>query len=87
MANIRISWTPNPENQLVSAYRVFESVDGGSFDLVATVTEPTVVRNVSGGVRKWKVQAVNFVGDSPLSESVDGPGLPTAPTGLILAVE
>lgn len=87
MANIRLSWNPNPANQLVHAYRVFESVDGGGFNVIATVSEPTVVIAASGGVRKWKVQALNFVGESPLSAELEGPGVPTAPDGLSIVVE
>lgn len=87
MAAIRLIWNPNPASQLVHSYRVWEQVDGGAWNVVATVNEPTVLREVIGGLRKWKVQALNFVGDSPESEVLDGPGLPTAPDGLALILE
>lgn len=87
MANVRLSWNPNPVNQLVHSYRVWEQVDNGFWNVIATVAEPTVVVAASGGVRKYKVQAQNFVGDSPESEVLTGPGVPTAPDGLTLTVE
>lgn len=87
MANVRLSWNPNPANQLVHAYRVWEEVDGAGFNVVATVSEPTVVIAANGGVRKYRVQALNFVGESPQSETLTGPGVPTAPDGLTLVVE
>lgn len=87
MANLRLSWNPNPESQLVHSYRVWEQVDSGFWNVVATVSVPTVQIVANGGVRKYKVQALNFVGESPESEVLSGPGVPTAPDGLTLVVE
>lgn len=87
MTNLVLSWNPNPASQLVHSYRVWEQVDNGFWNVIATVAGTTTVITASGGVRKYKVQALNFVGDSPESEVLEGPGLPTAPDGLTLEIE
>ena len=87
MANVRLSWNPNPSNQLVHSYRVWEQVDGGFWNVIATVTDPTYVYSPTGGVRKWRVQALNFVGESGFSAELSGPQVPTPPDGLTLAIE
>lgn len=87
MPNVRLSWNPNPAEQLVHAYEVFEKVDNGPWDLVATVTEPTRVFTPSGGVRNWKVRAKNFVGGSDFSPVANGPPVPTPPGKITVTIE
>ncbi|MHC4154404.1 MAG: hypothetical protein ACYST6_05720 [Planctomycetota bacterium] len=88
MANIRLTWSPNPVDQLVEVYKVFEQVDGGAYTLVGEVAEPTILReDLAPGAYAWQVSAVNVAGEGPKSQTVGGPAVPTAPSGLTASVE
>jgi len=87
MPNVRLSWPANPTEQLVHAYEVWEQVNGGFWNIVATVNEPTYVFAPSSGTRSWKVRAVNFVGISGYSNVASGPSVPTPPGDITVTVE
>lgn len=80
MAAIRLDWPANPAGEYVSAYKVWESVNGGAWALKATVaTNSLDIPDPSPHPTKWKVQAVNFVGESAASAEAVGPGIPSVP--------
>jgi hypothetical protein len=77
---LSLNWPANPVSELVTSYRVFCSLNGGSLDFIGTTdTNSFLVPNPLPGVHVYAVQAINFVGESPLSPTVTGPGIPTAP--------
>jgi hypothetical protein len=85
MPPIRLSWTPNPESQLVHAYHVFE-LSAGNWNFLASTPVPEYVYTPNAGQLSWKVRAVNFVGESGFSPVADGPGLPSAPGTITVEV-
>lgn len=87
MANIRLTWPANPDSQIVCSYEVWEKVNDGFWNLIASIPETFYEFSPSGGVRQWKVRAVNFVGPSEFSEVVEGPAAPTAPGTPVLTAE
>ena len=76
---LRLEWPASPASELVSHYQVFQSIDGGGFSLIASPTVNHYEFTPVQGVAVWKVRAVNFVGISADSPTVDGPGVPSAP--------
>jgi hypothetical protein len=90
--DISLTWTANPPTEMVSKYVVFQAIGtNGSFVPVVTAngTNFSKVRVIGPGLYKFKVQAVNGVTNSALSEYVQvpnvGPATPPAPQ--VIAVE
>ena len=79
MARLRLEWPLNPPADLVTAYQVLESQDGGAFAVKAQVEAPTnfLEFNTAPVVYQWKIRPLNFVGAGPDSDVVNGPGLPS----------
>jgi len=77
---IRIEWPANPAGEQVFNYKVFESVNGGPFNFKANVSANALdILNPVPAQYSWRVRAENFVGLSPESPVIEGPGLPSAP--------
>lgn len=84
---VTLSWDPNPAEELVSGYNVYESFNGGGFILRETVTEPTLdIVDPPSGLYNWKVSAVNIAGEGNQSAAVAGPQLPSVPTNITVEV-
>lgn len=80
MASIRLQWPANPASENVTAYKVWESVNGGAWTLKSTVATPELdIANPAPHPTKWKVQAVNFIGESATSPEASGPSIPSTP--------
>ena len=85
--SIQLSWPANPAAEFVSLYQVFASKDGGAFSLVGSPVVPALeILNPLPGQYRYKVRAVNFVGNGPDSNVAEGPGLPTAPGDITIVV-
>ncbi len=83
-----ITWTPNPVEQQITNYSVFEHV-GTAFNVLGSPTAPSFTTSVlSPGLHAFVVAAVNAAGlSSPNSAEVTVTvplplPLPTAPVGL-----
>lgn len=80
MSVLRLEWPANPANELVTAYQVLESQDGGPWGLKGVTNGDTFLQfNAVAGHFAWKVRAINFVGAGPDSPVVNGPDVPSAP--------
>lgn len=78
---VRVTWSPNPAEEQVSNYRLFQSVNGGTFNFLTdkgTVTTHDIL-NPSPGVYAYKVLAQNLAGDSPQSDPGSSPAVPSKP--------
>jgi hypothetical protein len=85
--SIKLDWTANPASEFVTKYEVFESVNGGAFAVKANATGNTAtIPNVLPGLYRYKVRAVNFVGNGPDSAVVDGPAAPSEVLDVTLTV-
>jgi len=75
---INLSWPANPASEGVIKYQVFESINNGAFNFKADVTSTSFqIANPAPGAYKWKVRAVNFVGNGADSNIAEGPTIPT----------
>lgn len=80
-----LAWNPNPANENVTSYKVYEHV-GSSFNLIATVAPPVTTYSLGGvnGQHLYAVSAVNVAGEGPRSADVTFPATPTSVTGLTI---
>jgi hypothetical protein len=91
--DINLRWTPNPPVQMVTKYIVHQAIGSPTNVFVPVVTafgtNFAKVRVNSAGLYFYKVQAVNGVTNSPLSEAVqvpkDAPSTPPQPE--VISVE
>jgi hypothetical protein len=88
MANVTLSWTPNPVNQLVEKYIVYSNLVGQPQAVAGETPIPefTFV-DLPAGQYQFQVSAVNLAGEGFKSASVSSPSLPSAPAGLVLTVD
>jgi hypothetical protein len=78
---VRVTWPANPAEEQVSNYRLYQSVNGGSFNFLTdkgTSTQHDIL-NPSPGVYAFKVEAQNLAGNSPQSDPGSSPGTPSKP--------
>lgn len=88
MADIRLNWDDNAPAEYVDHYNVYGMKDGQA-PLTLVGTTPVSEIELTGldqGVWTFQVEAVNLAGNSPWSQPIQGPGTPSAPTGLTLDV-
>lgn len=84
---INLNWPANPAVEAISNYQLWESKDGGAFNLIANpVSNSHSISNPLPGVYSWKIRAVNFVGTGPFGNVAEGPELPTAPGDITVTV-
>ena len=83
---LRLDWPLSPATEYVTAYKVYESANGGSFSLKGSVTDNFIQFTNPPGHYAWKVSAVNFVGESDPSPVTEGPDVPSAPAAPTLSV-
>jgi hypothetical protein len=79
---IQLSWDANPDAELVSEYKVYQSFNGGPFELLATVAAPDTFLDIVDpptGQYNWRVSAVNLAGEGSQSATIEGPQLPSIP--------
>jgi hypothetical protein len=77
---VRVTWTPNPPEQQVTAYNIYESVNAGGWTFKAATSLPIFeVLNPLPGVYAYKVAAQNLAGVSPQSDPGSTPPIPTKP--------
>lgn len=79
---IQLSWDANPAAELVGEYKVYQSFNGGPFELLATVAAPDTTLDIvdpATGQYNWRVSAVNLAGEGSQSSTVTGPSLPSIP--------
>jgi len=86
LADINLSWQPNPASEFVTKYVVYQA-KAPSTNFVAVVTATGTnfarVRVTSPGTYQFRVSAVNGVGESDLSQGVQVPNIPpTIPTNV-----
>lgn len=87
MANVRLDWPANPPSELVHEYEVWEQLNDGFFNVVATVPNNFLERTLNTpGVYHWKVKARNLAGDSGFSAVTDGPSVPSTPGTITVTV-
>lgn len=82
MARVRLTWPPNPVEELVTTFNVWEGYGLPTPVLVATVQAPanSVELDVESGHRYlWSVSAINLTGESPRSQGAQSPAIPSAP--------
>lgn len=88
MSTVNLNWPANPVGELVTEYKVHESVDGGTtYNLRGTVpTNQITISDLPTGEYLWKVVAVNLAGDSPDSNAAASPGVPSKPGDITVTV-
>ena len=83
---ITLTWKNNPSLDLVSKYKIYQSIPPSTnFVAIATVTgtNVAVVKVFNGGA--FAVSAINSVGESGLSQNIWYPtNSPSIPTGISL---
>jgi len=84
---IRVDWAANPAGEFVTSYQVFQSKDGGAFNMVGTVTNNFYeLLNPLPGVYAFSIKAVNIAGTSIMSDVGTGPGVPSQPATPVVTV-
>lgn len=79
----RITWPANPATENIIAYQVFESFNGGLFNLHAEVPATSAPIQVyekpdpTPGQWAYKIAARNSVGVGEVSEATSAPTLPS----------
>jgi len=86
IADITLSWNPNPAQEFVTRYLVYQAkLPSTNFVPVVTATGTNVakVRVTSVGTYQFRVTAINGVGESGQSATVQVPDImPTIPTNV-----
>jgi hypothetical protein len=86
-ATVNLDWDDNPAPEGITQYVVYEDNGDGTFSVkTSSTTSNAAVLNVTAGVHKYVVAAVNVWGEGPKSGSVTTPLAPSAPTGLTITV-
>lgn len=87
--NVTATWQPNPAIQQVVKYRVQRAQVGGSYTVLGEVlaVDPLTFTdsNVPTGQFIYVVIAINLAGDSANSAQAVTPGVPSAPSGVVLS--
>lgn len=81
MTQVRLEWTPNPAEEMVTSYNVYQTVGMGGTEVLIGSTPDCfyVIPDVPTGIYAWRVQAVNLAGVGPQSAFANGPSVPSAP--------
>jgi len=82
MADVIVSWDPNPAVEQISAYAVY--LDGNR---VAPATSPHTLSNVLPGVHAVEIAAIGQWGEGPHSDQVVTPPGATKPGGVRLLIQ
>lgn len=84
---VTLTWDPNPETELVSEYKVYQSYQGGPFELIGSTAETSFdIVDPVPGIYNWKVSAVNLAGEGSQSNAIAGPQLPSIPANVTVEV-
>jgi hypothetical protein len=87
-ADVGITWKPNPVNEFVTKYVVYQAkLPSTNFVAAITVVGTNFgrVRVLSPGTYQFKVSAFNGLGESPKSDAVQVPNvLATPPTNVTI---
>lgn len=81
MAQITISWDPNPAEEQVTGYKVY--VDALP---AVDVAAPTLTTELEPGAHTIQISAVNLWGEGPKSDPVQTPVAPTKPGHIVISV-
>lgn len=81
-ATLWLDWTPNPANQQVTKYNIYEKINSVYVLIGTTTTNEYQLTNVVPARHTWVMTAVNFWGETPYSNEVGTPELGTAPATL-----
>ncbi len=89
VADITLSWQPNPPEQFITKYLVYQAkLPSTNFVAVVTAagtTNSCRVRVTSAGTYQFKITAVNGAGESGFSALAQYPTVaPTVPTNVIV---
>lgn len=79
---LRIQWQPNPVAEQVFSYEVRIILNGAVQPLVETANTFYEFENLGPGSYQFAVRAKNLAGAGSYSNTVNGPALPTPPTGV-----
>ncbi len=84
MAKLRFEWSPNPAGEQVTGYSLQINKNGVAFKTVP-VTSPFHEETITTpGLYSGKVLANNVAGSSAFCAEVNGPGVPSVPTDLVI---
>lgn len=86
-ASVELSWTPSAPSANVTNFKVYRQVNGGAFQLVATlgaVTSPVTLSlpMLPGRSYGFRLSAVNSSGEGGVSNTLNVNVPPSAPSGL-----
>ena len=82
MADVNLTWNPNPAEEQIEKYRVFQ--DG---ELVGEPTEPQfTIPNAPEGEHEYQVSAVGLWGESDRSEPLRTPPAASVPGGISIQI-
>jgi len=81
---LTVDWPDNPAQEQVSLYRIFIATNSDTgHTLLATSPTSSYTLTAAPGARYFfKIGAVNFAGNGPLSASAGTPTAPTIPLGM-----
>jgi len=80
--SVKVTWNPNAPEEGVTGYNVYQD---GALAGNSTTTDFTV-QNVTPGIHKYEVAAVNLWGEGPKSDPVSTPAIPSKPAGVQIAI-
>lgn len=84
---IRLTWPANPAGELVDSYEVWQGVNGGSLQPLATTpTNQLDIVDPAPAAYQWTVRAHNLVGYGLESDVTNGPSVPSAPGAITVTV-
>lgn len=82
MAQAKLSWTANPENEAVTGYNIYQD---GVLAGVSPTTE-FLIQNLASGQHTFEVAAVNLWGEGPKSDPISTPGTPSKVGGVTIQI-
>lgn len=86
--NAKITWTPNPANESVIGYYLYQSVFGSSnwTNVAFTSNNIITLTNIAPASYKWRVTTTNAWGESLPSSEASLPFPPSAPFNLTIVI-
>ena len=82
MNTVKVTWNPNDPAEGVTGYNIYQD---GALAGNSTTADFTV-QNVTPGVHKYEVAAVNIWGEGPKSDPVSTPNVPSKVVGVQIAI-
>lgn len=87
MVKLRLDWTANPANQMVTSYQIWQGYNGSAMTKIAeTDTNSYEINDPPTGSYSFALKAVNLAGTSGMSSAALGPSLPSTPSTPVVTV-